>query len=65
MTTCRRADNAKPVRLRIKTEQASGVVNGEDMDLALNDPIDDSVGALGDFSNGMVMGHWNDSRYFM
>ncbi len=46
---------------RLQMEQASGVVNGEDMDLAMNESIDDSIGALDDFPNGRVIDLWNDA----
>ncbi len=40
-------------------KNASGVVNRQDMDLTMNEPIDNSVGTLNHFSNGGIVHLWN------
>jgi hypothetical protein len=37
-------------------EEPGGVVNGENMDLAMNEPIDDSVGALDHLPDRWIIG---------
>lgn len=36
-------------------------MNREDMDLSMNEPIDNSIGTLDDFSNGRIVDFRNNS----
>ena len=53
---------AGTVRSRLKTEEAGGVMNCQDMDLFMNESVYDSIGALDHFSNVEGIDLWNDTR---
>lgn len=45
-------------------EQACGVVNREDMNLTVNEPIHDAVGAADYFSNSGIIDLWHHTTGF-
>lgn len=55
------SDNGGAVKLRLKMEEAGGVMDCHDMDLFTNESVDDSIGALDHFAYGGVINLWNDT----
>jgi hypothetical protein len=54
-TYCSYFEKQLSERSRLQMEEASSVMNREDMDPIMDKPIDNSVGALDHFSNGGIV----------